>query len=210
MLLDIVNSGPLEVNTYILKDEISKEAVVIDVGGDFVNIYNSLDSEGYNIKYILNTHGHFDHILGEGIISVKYPDIPVYMSKDDISHLEKLNSELAMWGYDIEAQPPKITDYIDENSNLFIGQNKIKILKTPGHSKGSLSFYIEKANSVFTGDALFYRSIGRTDFYDGDYNTLITSIKTKILTLPDNTTVYPGHGPKTSVIDEKNYNSYLE
>lgn len=210
MLLDIVNSGPLEVNTYILKDEISKEAVVIDVGGDFVNIYNSLDREGYNIKYILNTHGHFDHILGEGIISVKYPDIPVYMSKDDISHLEKLNSELAMWGYDIEAQPPKITDYIDENSNLFIGQNKIKILKTPGHSKGSLSFYIEKANSVFTGDALFYRSIGRTDFYDGDYNTLITSIKTKILTLPDNTTVYPGHGPKTSVIDEKNYNSYLE
>ncbi len=208
MKLDIRETGPLSVNTYILKDEESKEAVIIDVGGDFDELYNELKQEGYSLKFILNTHGHFDHVLGETEVSVKYPEIPIYMHKDDLPHLERCKQEIKAFGYDIDAQPPKITDFIDENSDLKIGKNQIQIFHTPGHSKGSLSYYID--NKLFTGDALFFRSIGRTDFYDGDFDTLINSIKTKLLTLNENTQVFPGHGPSTSIRDEKLYNAWLK
>ena len=109
--------------------------------------------------------------------------------------------------FNVSSEPLKPTSYIDEKTSLFLGNNKIEIFSTPGHSKGSLSYYID--GKVFTGDALFYRSIGRTDFYDGDFDELITSIKSKLFTLPDDTKVYPGHGPSTTISDEKKYNQYL-
>ena len=207
MKLDIRETGPMPVNTYILKDEESKEAVVIDVGGDFDEIMKETQAQGYEIKYILNTHGHFDHVLGEIKVQKDYPNIPIYMSKDDVSHLEKLKEEMRYFGFTAEDEPLKLENFIDEDTDLFIGKNKIQILKTPGHSKGGLSFYVD--GKLFAGDSLFHRSIGRTDFYDGDFDTLISSIKTKLLPLPDDTVVYPGHGPSTTISDEKNFNEYL-
>lgn len=207
MKLDIRETGPMPVNTYILKDEDSKEAVIIDVGGDFQEIKDSTEEQGYKIKYILNTHGHFDHVLGEIYVQKNYPDIPIYMSKDDLSHITKLREEAGYFGVNYDNNTLKSDKFIDENSELYIGRHKIQILKTPGHSKGGLSFYVD--GKLFAGDSLFYRSIGRTDFYDGDFYTLINSIKTKILVLPDDTVVYPGHGPCTTIKDEKNYNTYL-
>ncbi len=207
MELEIRQTGPLEVNTYILKDKASKEVVIIDIGGDFEDIKSNLDKDGYKIKYILNTHGHFDHVLGEIEVQQKYPQIPIYIHKDDVVHLKRLNEEMGYFGIRYEGTPLTIKEFIDENTNLTIGDKTIKILYTPGHSKGSLSYYVD--GRVFSGDALFYRSIGRTDFYDGDYDTLINSIKTKILSLPDDTQVFPGHGPKTNVNAEKTFNTYL-
>ena len=207
MLIKIRETGPMPVNTYILEDEASKEAVVIDVGGGFEGIKEETENQGYKIKYILNTHGHFDHILGEMYVQKNYPEIPIYMNKDDLSHIEKLHEEAGYFGFSSDNNNLKIDNFIDENSELYIGGNKIQILKTPGHSKGSLSFYVD--GKVFSGDVLFYRSIGRTDFYDGDYDTLINSIKTKLFVLPEDTIVYPGHGPYTTIKDEKNYNTYL-
>ena len=207
MKLEIAQTGPLEVNTYILMDEESKEAVLIDVGGEFENIKNDLDKKGYKIKFILNTHGHFDHVLGEVEIQQKYPEIQILMHKDDTSHFSRLQEEMQYFGINYKTEPLKLNEFIDENSTLFIGKNKIEIFYTPGHSKGSLSFYVD--GKLFTGDALFYSSIGRTDFYDGDYDTLISSIKTKLLVLPEETIVYPGHGPHTTIKKEKNTNPYL-
>ncbi len=208
MELEIFQTGPLGVNTYLLKDEAAKEAVIIDLGGSFEKIYDKIKAEELNLKFILNTHGHFDHVLGESIVNVKYPNIPIYMHQDDFSHLERCKEELKAFGYEnAQAEPPKIAKFIDENSQLKLGDTPIKILYTPGHSKGSLSYYIN--DSIFSGDALFYRSIGRTDFYDGDFDTLIHSIKTKILSLPENTKVFPGHGPSTTIKSEKNFNPWL-
>ena len=207
MKLEIAQTGPLEVNTDILMDEESKEAVLIDVGGEFENIKNDLDKKGYKIKFILNTHGHFDHVLGEVEIQQKYPEIQILMHKDDTSHFSRLQEEMQYFGINYKTEPLKLNEFIDENSTLFIGKNKIEIFYTPGHSKGSLSFYVD--GKLFTGDALFYSSIGRTDFYDGDYDTLISSIKTKLLVLPEETIVYPGHGPHTTIKKEKNTNPYL-
>lgn len=209
MQLEIKQTGPLEVNTYILKDEESKEAVLIDVGGSFEEIKSNLEKEGYKIKFILNTHGHFDHVLGESIIQEKYQDIPIYMNKNDISHLTKLKEEMSYFRIPYTCKDPLvIKDFIDETSELYIGKHKIQIFYTPGHSKGSLCYYVD--GKLFSGDALFYCSIGRTDFYDGDYDTLITSIKTKLLPLPEETVVYPGHGSKTTIKYEKTYNTYLQ
>ncbi len=207
MKLEIALTGPLQVNTYILKDEVSKEAVVIDIGGEFEEIKRNLDEQGYKINFILNTHGHFDHILGEIEVQEKYPEIPIYMHKDDLPHLSNMQQEMQYFGCNSENNQLKLDNFIDENSQLFIGSNRIEILYTPGHSKGSLSYYVD--GKVFTGDALFFRSIGRTDFYDGDYDTLINSIKTKLFVLPDDTRVYPGHGPHSLIKDEKKLNSYL-
>ncbi len=201
-------TGPLAVNTYLITDENSKEAILIDVGGNFSEIKRDIDSLGYKLKYILNTHGHFDHILGEVEVQKNYPDIPILMNNGDLSHFSKLEEELKMWGVNIKTEPLKLNKFIDENTELTIGEEKIKILYTPGHSLGSLSYYI--GSKVFTGDALFQRSIGRTDFYDGDYDTLVNSIKSKLLILPDNTQVFPGHGPSTTIGEEKKYNTYLK
>ncbi len=208
MELEIFQTGPLDVNTYVLKDKSSKEAIIIDLGSNFDKIYDYLNKDGYKLKFILNTHGHFDHVLGECGLNKTHPEIPIYMHKDDIFHLERCNKELKMWGFGSQNNElPVIKEYIDENSSLNIGEYKITILHTPGHSKGSLSYLID--NKLFSGDALFYNSIGRTDFEDGDYETLINSIKTKLLTLSEDTRVFPGHGPETTIKNEKSFNPYL-
>ncbi len=200
-------TGPLKVNTYVLKDDISKEAIIIDLGGSFSQIKNELDKEGYKIKFILNTHGHFDHILGEIEVQKNFPEIPILINKSDSIHYNNMHNELKMWGFNIETNILTPTDYIDENSKITIGDKEIKIFETPGHSKGSLSFYID--NKLFSGDTLFLMSIGRTDFVDGDYEAIISSIKEKLFTLPDETKVYPGHGPSTTILNEKQKNTYL-
>ena len=207
MKLEIVQTGPIDVNTYILMDEESKEAVLIDVGGEFESIKKDIDEKGYKINFILNTHGHFDHVLGEVEAQQKYPEIPILMHKDDTPHISRLQEEMMYFGINYKTETLKLNEFINEDSSLFIGKNQIEIFHTPGHSKGSLSFYVN--GKVFTGDALFYGSIGRTDFYDGDYDTLIESIKTKLLILPEETIVYPGHGPHTTIRKEKTTNPYL-
>ncbi len=208
MNLKIYQTGPLEVNTYILTDEQSKEAVIIDIGGDFERIKKETEEQGYTIKFILNTHGHFDHIIGETEIQKKYPEIPIYINQDESLHYNNINEELKMWRFNINSEVLKPSKFIDENTKLSIGSHEIKIYNTPGHSKGSLSFYID--GKLFSGDALFKHSIGRTDFIDGDYDTLISSIKTKLFTLPDETKVYPGHGPSSTIGEEKKHNPYVK
>ena len=207
MDLKIYNTGFLGVNTYLLTDEVSKESIIIDLGGDFEPIIKDIEKIGSTLKYILNTHGHFDHLYGEGIFQKRFPNIPIYMSQEDNYHIERMQDDLKLWDFEKTPITVKPTKYIDESTELYIGSSKINIYATPGHSQGGLCFHVN--NILFSGDTLFQRSIGRTDFHGGDYNTLINSIKTKLLILDDNTSVYPGHGPKTTIGEEKKYNSFL-
>ena len=204
MKLEILTMGLFEVNNYIVFDEESKDIVLIDAGGDFELTKSKIDELGGNLKYILNTHGHFDHIAGDYDIQ-KYYNIPVYIHKDDEEQIPHFKEYLRAVGMpDYEA--PKDITYFDETKTFKIGNKDIKVIHTPGHTQGGVSFLVE--NMLFSGDSLFYESIGRTDLFGGNYNQLVNSVRTKLLSLPDEITVYPGHGCKTTIGHEKKYNTY--
>lgn len=208
MIIKVFHTGVLQVNTYLLIDEASKDAIIIDLGGDFDRINEDIKQNNANLKFILNTHGHFDHIMGDTAIQNGEMNIPVYMHKGDSWHAENIGASLKRWGIMDEYPSIKIDEYIDENTELKIGNIPIKIIHTPGHSQGGVCYLIE--DNLFSGDTLFNESIGRTDFEDGDYDTLIKSIKEKILPLDENLNVYPGHGDSTTIAHEKKYNSFLK
>lgn len=188
-------------NCYIVMDDNTKEAVVLDPGGDVDDIARAIDTMGAKVKYILLTHGHLDHTSGVAELKSITKAI-VCMSKADddlITKGEYLFGPLIEGGAD---QILKQWDVI-KISNL-----EFTCVDTPGHTPGGMCFLVE--NCVFTGDTLFAGSIGRTDFAGGDFNTIIMSIKLKLLCLPDNTIVYPGHGPSSTVNIERLENPFLK
>lgn len=207
MIIKTFISGALQQNTYLLIDEESKEAIVIDLGGNFKAIKTAVESAGAKLKFVLNTHGHFDHILGEVELQESDLNVPIYMHKDDKFHADNIEASLKRWGLGESCPPVKITEFIDENSDLSIGKYKIKAFHTPGHSKGGMCYLID--GNLFSGDTLFFGSVGRSDFIDGNHQELIESIKTKLMPLPDETKVYTGHGPATTIAYEKAHNSFI-
>lgn len=198
MIIKTIPAGSLQANCYIVMDEDTKEAVVMDPGGDSDWIIKTIESIGAKIKYILLTHAHADHDGGVVDLKKKY-DVPVYMNKAEEEYMEKDNF--------VFGRIPKFYSFINDGDILKIGSLEIKCLHTPGHTKGGMCFLIE--DKVFTGDTLFQGSIGRTDFSGGDFNEIIKSINDKLLVLPNNVEVYPGHGPKSTIIFEKMRNPFL-
>jgi glyoxylase-like metal-dependent hydrolase (beta-lactamase superfamily II) len=174
------------------------EAVVLDPGGDSDYLISQIDKIGAKVKYILLTHGHVDHVGGVVDLKRKY-NVPFYIHKAD--------EEMIMMGTEVFGDLPVADGYIKEGDIITFGNLKVKCIHTPGHTPGGVCFLIE--DKVFTGDTLFQGSIGRTDFAGGSYEQIISSIVNKILPLGDNVEVYPGHGPKSSVIFEKARNPFL-
>ena len=206
MIIKHYVTGPLAVNTYAIIDENTKKAALIDVGGRIEKIMKELTDEGYEVQFILNTHGHFDHILGEKEAQDLY-NLPIYIHKGDVPLVESIDEQTLMW--DIPAaEEPEITGTFEDGDEIELGDLKIKVLHVPGHSPGGVGFYCE--NTLFSGDSLFYRSIGRTDFPLGNYDELIKSVKEKFLTLPDNTKVLPGHDRETTIGFEIENNEFLK
>jgi len=205
MKLITLNQGVFRVNNYILFDENTKEAVLIDAGGDFIETRQALDDLDAELKYILNTHAHMDHIAGDEEIQRHY-EIPVYMHKDDGILIQAFKESLKMFGMP-EYEPPRDITFIEDGHIFKIGSKEIKTIHTPGHSKGGVSYLID--DMLFSGDTLFYESIGRTDLYGGNYEQLIASIRQKLYILPDETKVYPGHGISTTIAHEKECNVYV-
>lgn len=193
-----VPAGIYEANCYILVDEDTKDCVIIDAGGDADKIETALESMSGKPKYVILTHGHFDHVGGVEEICSKY-NIPFYISRADEEYMEKDSS--------VFGTLPKASVYIKEGDTIKLGSYEIKVIETPGHTKGGLCFFVD--NKVFTGDTLFQGSVGRTDFPGGDMNEIISSIKNKLLPLGDDVEVYPGHGPSSSIRFEKMRNPYL-
>ncbi len=206
MIVKQYQTGPLEVNTYVLIDDKTKKAALIDVGGNIKNIMKDLEKDGITAEFILNTHGHFDHVFGEKDAQDLF-NLPVYIHKDDKILLENLKEQLQMWGMP-EVEAPKINGTFDDGDEVKLGELKIKVLHTPGHTPGGVGFYCE--NTLFSGDSLFYHSVGRTDLPLGNYDDLISSVKEKFLSLPDDTRVLPGHDCETTIGDEKKYNEFFQ
>lgn len=205
MRIDTIVVGPLGVNCYILSE--GGSAVIVDPGGDAAEIVRFLESNGLKPAAIVNTHGHFDHIGAIDELMKKY-DIPFYIHRDD-EFLVGHGAQTAMMFGAPEQVNPSVTNYLEDGQELEIGGVRMKILHTPGHSPGGVSIYLEEISSVITGDTLFLESIGRSDFPYASHDQLIGGIKSKLAVLPDDTKVYPGHGPESSIGHEMKYNPFL-
>lgn len=201
--LKIFSLGVLATNCYLLFSE--KEAIVIDPGGEPGQILKFLEENNLTLTHILNTHLHFDHIQGNATLSKK-TGAPILASEKD-SYL--LESELGLGGFMDFPETPRFSFQNLEPGRLTLLDSVCEVLSTPGHSPGSLSFYFRELKAVFVGDLIFFRSVGRTDFPGGDFDLLVSSAQEKILSLPEETTIYPGHGEATKVGDEKKHNPYL-
>lgn len=200
-------NGVFGATTYLVYDKESKEGVLIDCTCAVDEILNFIKQQNINLKYILITHGHFDHVYCLTEFKEKFPQIQVLMHKDDMPLLNQVANQCSMTGVE-EIKVPCIDALInDDTKNLKIGNSEIKIIHTKGHSKGGVCYLI--GDNLFSGDTLFKTSIGRCDLFGGDIKEIEHSIKEKLFKLDDNITVYPGHGDKTTIGYEKKFNPYF-
>lgn len=197
--------GAMANNNYLLIDEDSKEAALIDCTGYIGELKSTLEEFDAKLKYILLTHGHFDHIMGVPKIKNEFAPL-VYLHKDDKELVD--NSDEFMLSVGMQPfEHPEIDKYITEDDEIFLGNNKIDILHLAGHTQGGVGFLVD--NMLFAGDTIFLESIGRTDLIGGDYPQLRKTIKDKIFTLDESTILYVGHGSHTTVAHEKKYNEFV-
>ena len=198
--------GPVDANNYLLLDEASNEAVLIDCSSSRDEFAKEIKKTGCKLKYILLTHGHFDHILGVESF-VKEFGAEAYISKDDLKQVEYAPQMLMMFGGNNITKVPEIKNFVQDGDEFKIGQYTIKAISTPGHTKGGMCYFVD--NKLFSGDTLFQGSVGRCDLPEGDLDEIIKSIKEKLFTLPDEIEVYTGHGGKTTIGFEKKYNEII-
>jgi len=216
MILRMMETGPLMVNCYILGDEETKETAVVDPGGDAGKIIKVLDEIGLKLKFILNTHTHWDHVGGNAELA-ELTGAPVVTHRDEAPALEHANERAGMFGY--SATVSSSSDFVEEGDTLMIGDTRLEVIDLRGHSPAGLGFVLEaeidleggreRKKMVICGDALFAGSIGRTDFPGGDMPLLLKNIRDKIFSLPDDTLVLPGHGPVSTVGQEKRHNPFF-
>ncbi|MFW6005427.1 MAG: MBL fold metallo-hydrolase [Desulfonatronovibrionaceae bacterium] len=202
--LNQFNLGMLETNCFLLFNQ-QKNGLVIDPGGDPDSVVDFLNKNSIRLQLILNTHLHFDHIQGNEALSratgarIAAPEADRFL----------LDTEVGGGGFMGFAKTPEFEfDSLEPGQTTFL-DHECRILATPGHTPGSLSFYFPDLGAVFVGDLVFYRSVGRTDFPGGDAEVLKKSAREQIFTLPDNTVIYPGHGPESRVLDEKLHNPFF-
>jgi glyoxylase-like metal-dependent hydrolase (beta-lactamase superfamily II) len=202
--------SPMAENTYVLYNE-GKEACIIDPGCYFPEEFTGLETfiaaEGLQVKEILLTHAHLDHVFGLKRMVETYGLTP-WMHPDEQPVLDRGPQMGIMYGVPFPAYTGP-TRALQAGGELILGADKLKVLPAPGHSPGHVCYYCEAQGFVIGGDVLFQRSIGRTDLPGGDHQTLLNSIRTQLFTLPDETRVYSGHGPYTTVGEEKQFNPFL-
>ena len=199
--------GLLEVNCYIIGDEETKEAVVIDPGGDEDEILEVLNYHQLNLKYIIDTHGHFDHVDANQPLK-EATGAQVLIHELDARMLSQPSAD-AMFFTGNRLRLSQADILLKEGDVISFGKYRLQVLHTPGHTPGSISLVMEGHTYVYVGDLLFAGSIGRTDFPGGSFEALINAVRTKIFPLGDNYNVYPGHGPITTVGHERRYNPFF-
>lgn len=195
---------------YLLYDE-TGECAIVDPGcykeSEKERLVRFIESNSLVPKMILQTHGHFDHVMGNAFVTEKW-HIPTYIASADIREMRRARTYSAYFGYEFDEPSNDIAE-IGEGEIIRVGNMEFKVMASPGHTPGGVLFYNEKEKYLIAGDTIFQGSIGRTDLPRGNYDDLIESIKTKIVPLPADTVIYPGHGPATSVAEELLKNPFL-
>jgi len=210
MLITCLTVGFLATNCYLVACGKTSESIVIDPGfkeDESEKILEEISKKSMNVKYILNTHGHMDHISGNGIMK-KATGAEILIHEDDASMLTEPRKNLSK-SLGITVVSPPADRLIRDGDIIKVGSLELKVIHTPGHSRGSISLYSESEGVVFTGDTLFAGSIGRTDLPGSSFRDIMRSLREKLMTLPEETVAYPGHGEKTTIGKEKLGNPFL-
>jgi hydroxyacylglutathione hydrolase len=208
MIHEILPVGVLQCNCSIFGDEGSREAIVIDPGADLADIEAILQKHQLTVKAIVVTHAHIDHVAGAQELKEK-TGAPIYLNANDAELLSVLDIQAQWIGVPAPGKVEVDTNASDGTS-LSLGGSDFHVMHTPGHTQGSISIFIPQQNTLIAGDTLFRDSIGRTDLPGGNGRQLLSSIKTRLLVLPEETVVVPGHGPKTTIGREKENNPFLQ
>ena len=204
--------NPFAENTYVVYDDNTKECVIIDPGcsnaSEENELFGFIDSHRLKPLMAINTHGHIDHIVGNAAVKKRY-GIEVAAHPNVKSDFQRSHQQAQMFGLPFDGESELPDRDLEDGEIIKIGESTLEVISTPGHAMGSISLYAEIEGWVFTGDALFCRSIGRTDFPGGNYEQLRTNIIERLFHLPDDTEVYSGHGESTTIFDERRYNMFL-
>lgn len=198
MIIKTIPTGMIEENCYIVMDENTNEGFLVDPGADAEILASTVENMKMKPKFILLTHGHWDHIGAVVELKDKF-NIPFYISKND--------NDMIQSGQDTYGSTPNPDGYLKEGDTFKFADKTIRVIETPGHTPGGVCFLVDK--SLFTGDTLFNGTIGRTDFVGGSFETLVSSVRKRLATLPEDIKVYPGHGPSTTIGLEKRQNPYI-
>jgi len=210
MQMKIFYFNELRVCTYLLWDN-TQECVIVDCGcgneHEFHRLQKFIADNSLKPVLLLNTHGHFDHAIGNAFVMKTY-GIKSYIHAEDEKWLFQTAEIAKDFGYQVENPPPP-AGFLEDGQIIRFGHSSLQVLHTPGHTKGSVCFYASEDNFILSGDLLFQGSIGRTDLPGGDYDEIMESLFTKIIPLPESTAVYPGHGRATTIHEEKLTNPFI-
>lgn len=205
MIIKQFTAGLIENNMYLVVDEKTREAVLIDAPQDIPEVKKYVEELGAKVKYILITHGHFDHIMG--LTSLKKTlNAPAVICKDDVVISDNVNEFTRLFGVP-DITPPTYDKFVKDGDILEVGEMKVKVIQTAGHTEGGVCYLID--DSLFSGDTLFKQSVGRTDLFGGSFEKIRHSVKDILFKLDENTKVFPGHGPMTTIAYEKKYNEII-
>ena len=207
MILEMVTVGPFQENCYVIGDEVTGEGALIDPGDEAARIALAVERTNLEIGWIIITHAHIDHVGGVAALVDEYA-CPVLMHAEAEPMLGQLPTQAMMMGLRF-GKVPAVDRHIEDDEVLEVGGLELKALYTPGHAPGHLAFYLESEGLVLSGDALFAGGVGRTDLFGGDMELLLRSIVERLMTLPDETRVLPGHGPETTIGEEQAHNPFL-
>jgi hydroxyacylglutathione hydrolase len=208
MILKMLTVGPFQENCFILGDEESGFGAIIDPGDEAARIAMAVEETGLEIGSIIVTHAHIDHVGAVAALVEEYA-CPVLMHAEAEPMLKELPTQAMMMGFRF-GKVPAVDRYVEDWEILEVGDLRLISLYTPGHAPGHLAFYIEDEGLVLSGDALFAGSVGRVDLPGGSMEVLMQSIEERLLTLPDETIVYSGHGPRTTIGNERTSNPFLQ
>jgi len=205
MLIETVPVGPLQVNCYLVGCPETRQALVVDPGDEGERLLQLLKSLDLQLKLVVNTHAHFDHVGGNAVLAAQ-PGVELLLHPDDLPLLGRATAQAAAYG--LQTTPsPQPTRLVKEGDRIECGSLGFDVLHLPGHSPGGICLFGH--GHLFAGDVLFAGSVGRTDLPGGDHQLLISGIRKKLLPLPGTTVVHPGHGPDTTIAAEKLYNPFV-